>query len=126
MVILTALSCSNEDESSNNQIIGEWKLLEAQIFNFGGQSSTDYSKENIIYNFQSNDILKISGGENINYPTGEFKYFFGEDYLGGGTSDSKILLVKINESKYTYNLTNEKMRLGKSYVDGHDLVLGRK
>jgi len=120
-------SCSNDDDNSmNNEIIGEWKLMEAQIFNFGGQSSTDYSNENIIYNFQSSGILKVTGGQNAGYPEGEYEYFFGEDYLGGGTTDPKVLLVKINDSKWTYNLTNGKMKLGKSYVDGPDLILERK
>ena len=119
-------SCSNNDDTQNNQIIGEWKLIEAQIFGFGGQSSTDYSNENIIYYFQSNGILKVTGGQNVGYPSGEYDYFFGEDYLGGGTTDPKILLVKINESKWTYNLTNGKMTIGKSYVDGTDLIFERK
>ena len=120
-------SCSNDDDNSlNSEILGEWKLVEAQILNFGGQSSTNYSNENIIYNFLSSEILKVTGGQNIGYPTREYEYFFGEDYLGGGTTDPKILLVKINGSKWTYNLTNGKMKLGKSYVDGPDLILERK
>ena len=120
------LSCSNDDDSMNNQIIGEWKLIEAQIFNFGGQNLIDYTNENIIYDFQSNGILQVTGGDNVGYTSGEYEYFFGEDYLGGGTSDPKVLLVKINESKWTYNLTNGKMTLGTSYVDGPDLILERK
>jgi hypothetical protein len=119
-------SCSDNNDIQNNQIIGEWKLLEAKIFGFGGQSSTDYSNENIVYNFQSNGILKVTGDQNVIHPSGEYDYFYGEDYLGGGTSDPKILLVKINESKWTYNLTNGKMTIGQSYVDGVDLVFKRK
>ena len=119
-------SCSNDENSSNDQFIGKWKLIEAQIFGFGGQSSTDYSNDNIIYNFQSNGILKVTGGQNEGYPSGEYDYFFGKDYLGGGTTDPKILLVKINDSKWTYNLTNGKMKLGQSYVDGPNLILKRE
>ena len=120
-------SCLNDDKNStNNEIIGKWKLIEVQIFGFGGQSSTDYSNENIVYEFQSNGILKVTGGQDVSHPDGEYNYFFGEDYLGGGTTDPKILLVKINESKWTYNLTNGKMTIGKSYVDGPDLIFERK
>jgi len=126
LIIGILASCSNDDDVANNQIIGEWKLTEAQIFNFNGQFSTDYSNDNLIYNFQSNSILKVTGGQNFGYPDGEYDYFFGEDYLGGGTNEPKVLLVKINESKWTYNLTNGKMTLGKSYVDGPDLILERK
>lgn len=104
----------------------EIKLIEIQIFNFGGQNSIEYSNENIIYDFQPNGVLRITGGQNIGYSSGEYDYFFGEDYLGGGTTDPKILLVKINDSKWTYNLTNRKMTLGQSYVDGNDLIFERK
>lgn len=126
VTIMTISSYSNGDNSSNNQIIGEWKLIEIQIFNFGGQNSIDYSNENIIYDFQPNGVLRVTGGQNIGYSSGEYDYFFGEDYLGGGTTDPKILLVKINDSKWTYNLTNRKMTLGQSYVDGNDLIFERK
>lgn len=126
LTVATITSCSKDDDSSGNQIIGEWKLIAAKVFNFGGQSSTDYSTKNIIYAFQPNGILKVTGEQNIGHSPGTYEYFFREDYLGRGTTDPKILLVKIDESKWTYNLTNSKMTLGQSYVDGADLIFERK
>ncbi len=126
LTVATISSCSKVDDSSSSQIISEWKLIEARVFNFGGQSSTDYSTKNITYAFQPNGILKVTGEQNISHSTGTYKYFFGEDYLGGGTTDPKILLVKINGAKWTYNLTNGKMTMGQSYVDGADLIFERK
>lgn len=129
MIIVAISSCSKGDDSSSNQIIGEWKLIEAKFYGLEGgnssESSIDYSNENIIYDFQSNGTLTVSGGENVGYSNGEYEYFFGEDHLGG-MNDPEILLVKINESKWTYDLTNGKMTLGQSYVDGSDLVFERK
>lgn len=115
--------CSNDDDISN-QIIGNWKLTEAKFYGFEGEGSIDYSDENIIYNFKSNGILVVSGGDNAGYTNGEYEYFFGKDHLGGNT-DPKVLLVKINNSKWTYDLTNRKMTLGKSYVDGPNLIFER-
>ncbi len=128
MTIAMLTSCSNDDDISD-QITGNWKLIEAKFYGLEGGSSSegsiDYSDGNIIYNFQSNGNLVVSGGENAGYTNGEYEYFFGEDHLGG-SNDPEILLVKINESKWTYELTNGKMTLGKSYVDGPDLVFERK
>ncbi len=129
IVTITILtSCSNDDHISN-QITGNWKLIEAKFYGLEGGSSSegsiDYSEENIIYNFQSNGTLVVSGRENAGHTNGEYEYFFGEDHLGGN-NEPKILLVKIDESKWTYDLTNDKMTLGKSYVDGINLVFERK
>lgn len=117
-------SCSNDDDISN-QIIGNWKLTKTVCCYFEGGRTTDYSNENIIYNFKSNGILVVSGRDNVGYTNGEYEYFFGKDHLGGNT-DPKVLLVKINNSKWTYGLTNGKMTLGRSYIDGPNLIFERK
>lgn len=128
LCIFTLSSCSNDDPIPN-QIVGEWKLMKAKFSGLqGGNSSVDsidYTNKNIIYNFRTNNTLIVSGGKNVGYPNGTYNYFFGKDHLGGN-SDPKILLIKVNNSKWTYNLTNGKMTLGNSYVDGPDLVFERK
>jgi len=130
LTIATFSSCSNDDDSLSNQITAEWKLIEAKFYVPEGgnpsEGSIDYSNENIIYDFQSNGTLTVSGGDNAGYYNGNYEYFFGEDYLGGGTNEPKILLVTIDQSKWTYDLTNGKMTLGLSHVDGPDLVFERK
>ncbi len=127
LAIFTLTSCTNDDDSTiDSQIIGEWKLMKAEIVNFSQNPNTIYySNKNIIYNFKSNGKLVVSGGGNLEYPDGEYDYFFGNDYLGG-TNDPRILLVKINNTKWTYNLTDGEMKLGQSYVDGPDLFFKRK
>lgn len=124
LLILLIFSCSKE-ENNTDQIVGNWKLIEAKTYGFQGLNTLNYSDDTINYNFQTNGTLIVTGGENVGYPIGEYDYFFGEDHLGG-TNDPKIILVKINDTKWTYNLANEKMKLGLSYVDGPDLVFERK
>ncbi|MGB2174816.1 MAG: hypothetical protein ACPH06_07855 [Flavobacteriaceae bacterium] len=110
-------SCSIDNDSTTiNEIIGEWKLVEARMFDFSTNATIDYSNENIVYNFQTNQILTVSGGDNVGHLNGDYEYFFGKDYLGGSSSteEEMILLVKINSSKWTYSMTNGQMILGKS------------
>jgi hypothetical protein len=124
--LTTFLSCTYNDDSSTDQIIGEWKLIRTTCCFFEGGKTTDYANENIIYNFRPNGMLLVTGGQNVEYPNGEYNYFFGKDYLGGGTSEPKTLLVKINSNKWTYNFSEGIMTLGMSYVDGPDLHFERK
>lgn len=127
LIGILVFSCSNDD-GITAQIVGSWKLTEARFYGLQGgdssEGSINYTNENIIYNFQTNGILIVSGGDNAGHKNGEYEYFFGEDHLGS-SNDPKSLLVNINNSKWTYNLTNGKMTLGKSYVDGPDLVFDK-
>jgi hypothetical protein len=126
MIILT-LGCSKNDVStSDNEIIGNWKLMRAEFYGFEGENLINYSNKDITYNFKSNGTLKVTGEENAGYPSGEYEYFFGKDYLGGNTNDPKILLVKINTSKWIYNFKDGEMILGQSYVDGPNLVFKKE
>lgn len=54
----------------------------------------------LLRSFKSNGTLTVSGGANPGYGNGDYEYFFGEDFLGGSNTP-KILLVKINDSKWT-------------------------
>ncbi|SFN99091.1 hypothetical protein [Salegentibacter flavus] len=121
-------SCSNDDDISTDQIVGEWKLIQAEFYGSEGESSIDYSDQNIIYDFRQTGLLKVTGGENAGYPTGEYQYSFGKDHFGCAfdSDDPKILVVKINNSKWAYNFINGKMKLNTSCVDRTDLVLEKQ
>lgn len=135
IAVATITSCSknDDDDSTMNEIVGEWKLTKAEFYgkNSSGNIelfSIDYSNENITYNFNLNNELIVSGGENVGYNNGEYDYVFEEDYLSGFPSEgeTKMLLVKINTAKWTYDFTNGTMKLGRSYLDGSDLYFERK
>ena len=132
--ITTFLNCSNDDDNTSvtDNIVGEWKLIEARVNEFGPiptTTVTDYSNENIIYNFQANGVLSITGANNnnIGYSNGNHDYFFGEDYLSGDPTpeEEKILLVKIGNTKWIYSSTNGQIKINNSYVDGPDLIFER-
>lgn len=124
MFLLLSFSSCDNDDSVSEEIAGEWKLIRVEINGFQGHSATDYTNQNVIYNFKRNGKLVVNA-ENLGYPAGEYSYFFGEDHLGANT-DPKTLLVKINDSKFTYYFKDGEMKLGLSYVDGPDLIFVRK
>lgn len=132
-IIITLCSCERNDiEIINTRIIGEWKLVQIEQ-NFMSpegikKSTTDYSSKNVIYNFQKNNLLKVSGGENFGYSNGEYPYEFKKDYLSGSPSaeETKINLVIINDSKWVFNFSGSQITLSKAYVDGPTLILEKK
>ena len=132
-IIITLCSCERNDiEINNTRIVGEWKLVQIEQ-NFMSpegikKSTTDYSSKNVIYNFQKNNLLKVSGGENFGYSNGEYPYEFKKDYLSGSPSaeETKINLVIINDSKWVFNFSGSQITLSKAYVDGSTLILEKK
>ncbi|MGS2761408.1 hypothetical protein [Sinomicrobium sp. M5D2P9] len=129
LIVLLIWSCSGNDEDSNS-IVGNWKLTEAEFYSPEGggssESSIDYSNENILYNFRFNGTLVVSGGENAGYANGEYEYTFEKDYLGGLPEGTKVWLVKINSTKWAYNVSDGVMTISTSYVDGPTLKFERK
>ncbi len=132
LIGILSLGCTGDD-LLNEQIVGEWKLVEAQFYGVNGEGefgliTEPYSEANIIYNFQADGTLLVSGEDNMGYNSGEYNYEFKKDYLTGYPAEGEktILLVTINGSKWTYNFSDDLMILGTSYVDGPDLYLERK
>ena len=65
-VVLLAVGCDKETEEPKNwnraAITGQWKLIESSVsVNHSQPDITDYSKENIIFNFQENNKLVVTG-----------------------------------------------------------------
>ena len=56
-------ACKEECKNLNrDNIIGQWKLLEASVsVNHSQPDITDYSEENIIFDFQKNNKLVVTG-----------------------------------------------------------------
>ena len=66
--VLLAVGCDKETEEykslHRDTIIGQWKLMESYVSINHSQSDitvTDYSKENIIFDFQENNKLVVTG-----------------------------------------------------------------
>lgn len=133
-ILITLCSCERNDiEINNSSIIGEWKLVQREQYGINSEGhyelfTTDYRSENVIYNFQKNNLLKISGGEKIGYSNGEFPYEFKKDYLSGFPSaeETKINLVVLHGSKWAFNSSGSQITLDNSHVDGAKLTFEKK
>ncbi|SDB23521.1 hypothetical protein SAMN03097699_0229 [Flavobacteriaceae bacterium MAR_2010_188] len=127
--ILSFLNCSNDDNDSNaNDIEGEWKLIKIETY-FSEETTFDYTDRNIIYDFQSDGKLVVSGGENLGYSDGEYKYEFVEDYLSPEPleGESKEKLVIIDENRWIYEkLNSTTISISQAYVDGPTIFLKRR
>ena len=127
-IILLFANCSKNDDETSNPIIGEWKLIKVER-NDGANNIPikDYTNENIIYKFETNSNLNINTN-NEAHKSGNYSFEYKDDYLSGFPSpgEKKILLVLINNQKWTYELINGKMKLRQSYIDGLDLYLEKK
>jgi len=127
-MILLFINCSKNDEETSNPVIGEWRLIKVEQNDRSNNISiTDYTNQNIIYKFETNSNLNINI-DNVVYNSGNYNYEYKNDYLTGFPSpgETKILLVAINNQRWTYELINGKMKLGRSHLDGPDLYLERK
>ena len=126
VLVMLFVSCTKNDNEISNPIVGEWKLIKSEQYDEASNklSVTDYSSQNIIYKFDSNSNLNINSGNNA----GNYKYEFKEDYLSGFPSngETKMFMVVLYSTKWIYNLSNGKMKLGNSYVDGPDLYFEKK
>jgi len=63
-------SCGSDKTEDDNILHGKWKLIEFNSFYTieEGYMSFDYSQNNIIYKFEANNVLTISGDvNNIDY-----------------------------------------------------------
>ncbi|EPR73710.1 hypothetical protein ADIWIN_1347 [Winogradskyella psychrotolerans RS-3] len=124
VMLVTVFSCSDDDFSSVNKIVDEWKLTEIRYYTPSGNSIIDYSDVNIIYDFRENGTLIVSGTEQGIYNNGTYEYEI-EEGVVEGISDLVIFTVKIDQTYWTYDLTNGIMKLGISHVDGPDLIFER-
>ncbi|KAF2333816.1 lipoprotein [Flavobacterium daemonense] len=129
-ILLILASCSNDDNSPN-PTIGTWKLVKTRNHVFATpddpnkETITDYSDKNIFYTFDAKYNLTISMDGKIEQHQYEYKL----DYLSGGPTvgESKIPIVNIDGSKWTYGISDKgEMILGKSYTDGSDLYFVRQ
>lgn len=133
-IISTVTGCTDANKDSNeDMIVGAWKLIKGEYYGINqddqfGMITVDYTSKNCMYVFNSNKVLQITGASKLGYKNGAYSYVLEEDYLTGAPNEgeSKILLVKINDSKWTFEIEDGIMKLGQSYVDGPDLYFERE
>ena len=123
--------CITGDLNNNitaDQILGEWKLTRGRNV-WPVYLSTDFSNDNIIYNFKPDGILVISGVGTEEpphtYSDGEYSYVF--EHVDSW--DETVWKLTINSQSWnavwTYISQNDLMVLSQSYIDGSELCFIR-
>ncbi|MDR2147252.1 MAG: hypothetical protein LBE91_12415 [Tannerella sp.] len=83
-------SSSSEESRYSDHIIGRWKLVSFTV-NYSQPETFDYSKENIIFDFQENDTLVVTGpwlpqsGVFDDIWSGEYLYWFSSPNVPSGS-----------------------------------------
>jgi hypothetical protein len=96
------------DESSS--ILGKWKLLKT-IHPMSGQCS-DYSQYNIVYEFKANNILTVSGEDDI-FGIDEHTYSIIEP-----NEQNSFRTLKINNSYFWHRSSTKELMIDDSPLDG--------
>ena len=118
MMAIVFWSCESqsEDETDDDSIIGKWKLKTVELV-FVAEKH-DYSKYNIVYEFQSNNILKVSGATDLNIielyrgmPYGEYSYSI-------MINDNGVQYIKIGSINTAYGISNKTLVLSTAPLDG--------
>lgn len=127
IAFLSANCSSNDDDTTQNPVVGTWKLMKTDKVVFTGTTgivSTDHSSQNIIYKFDSKANLTITNGTDVKTSKYEYKLdYLSENSIPGKT---KLNIVVIDGSKYLYSLVDGQMKLDESYVDGETLYLKKQ
>lgn len=131
IVVPLLFSCSNNDDwdaVSNGDLIREWHLIEVEqavMFPEDGVqfSSVDYSDKKVIYDFQKGAIVKVSGvdeGDSFVIPNGMYSYEVIDEEENPNFSDGAY--IEINRTKWGLTISENRLVLDQSYVDGPKLI----
>lgn len=126
-------SCSekvnNADEESATEepatIIGKWKLTKVTLpFTPTGSILHDYSRYSIVYEFNTNGILTVSGETgNIDWyrghETGEYPYSIIDEDESKEAVGFAGFRLKINTLYYSYSVTYKELIIDDRALDGY-------
>ena len=113
-------SCANKmnnDPDPEKAILGKWKLVKTN--NPMSGQSFDYSRYNIVYEFNADKVLIISGEtETFMFPEiGEYSYSFINDENGYGMVGLPYGL-EIGIRVFWYRISSKEMEISQAPLDG--------
>ncbi len=126
LISILFIGCTDNDDSVS-PILGQWKLTIVEQNIFGGGGATNYTAQNIMYNFASNGNVTVSSDNEI-HTAGTHLYLYEYNYLSGNPSpgETQMYVVQINNTRWIYNLNGNTMSLDNGYVDGPKMYFVRQ
>ncbi|MGS2764747.1 hypothetical protein [Sinomicrobium sp. M5D2P9] len=122
-ISLLLSSCNNDDDNSSPNIIGDWKMIKIEVYS-SELEETDYSDNNILYQFQSDGALIVEADvDNDGYNNGSYNYEMNLEHLSGNLSveEPQEYIVKIENNKWVLDMSTDTMTLSQAHVDGPTL-----
>jgi hypothetical protein len=128
--LLLLSSCTDIDDVKDENLYGQWKLVEVKYFSNNGsntitQITLDYTKEFVYYSFEPNDTVVVTGFDTIAYTSGDYSYTYKSDKLTEDDDATNVLLVEIDGTKWEYSMHNGTMSLSRNFVNGPTLIFKR-
>jgi hypothetical protein len=137
VAVLLAGGCSNDNEpgnggggggkgepiSSEQTIVGRWKLIEVSTMlnsNYDDSEIIDYSGNNIVYDFQINNKLVITGFISGDLQEGEHLYEYIEPSICPTCLPAEYNLKIDNDEKWFFSISSETGKMsafGKKTID---------
>jgi len=127
VLTMTCFFCSctkKQNDECNGTIEGKWKLVKITVpFTPTGPKSYDYSKHDIVYEFDTNGILTVSvetgqidwyGG----HEKGEYSYSIIDESEAKEAVGANAFVLKIGTLYYSYNVNDKELIIDSSPLDG--------
>ena len=126
VVFLIVSGCGRQNEDNDSNIHGKWKLIEIFV-PFSIEWYYDYSQDDLVYDFNTNGILTISGETDPierfrGFESGEYSYSIVDEREAeekGGIDGGRLKIVsKYGSHYFPYNVNFEEFIFGSSMLDG--------
>lgn len=127
---LSALACRDSGDKEHNAVVAKWKLIQIRQAVYNPDTKTkefiteDMNSKNIVYNFKANNTVVITGSSSDagGFAKGTFHYHLTAENDASAPNIVHHYMV-IDQSKWVYNISEDKLNLYQSHVDASDLIL---
>ena len=130
LITISAMSfgCADENEPNQIEVVGEivgmWNLKYVHLHSWDSYIA-DESAKNIVYHFQSNGILDVSG-ETALLGKGKHTYSFGEETITIDGQKYETLAVNIGMKKWLCSFSDEQMIISELNANGGSLTFTKE
>ncbi len=120
LIAVAFIACNNNPPI--NDVQGKWKLIKVE--NAFAQQSTDYSSNNIVFDFGSS-VVTISGNNSNAFYMSNGSYPYTLQMQNSISPTHQTMTLTLKGTQYIYTKTGNEMTLNNGYVDGDKLTFAK-